>query len=166
MKLKRIAFCFLFCLEVFANPFQTPPGAVLKKSPRPSSNLKGILECQLFHTRVEHGEFKETEFLFKEKSEPFEIGILSTLKLAFPYPYQNISVLFNHAEVSYNGEVTWFPYLQAFFLDGTQVGPKDGLSDLAFDLKTVTAGSKLLLRRAYRFSSNSLLSYQCSLSFL
>lgn len=122
------------------------------------------MSCDIYKTRIENSQLKESKLLVSNKGKVFELGMAQWLTTALPEPYQDITVSFEHFLSHYNEvpEVST-PYLQAYFEKNKAM---TGSSRINFDIKNPEAGSKILLRGTVKIDSDSLLSYRCNLTFV
>lgn len=131
----------------------------------PETLVYAEMTCDIYNTRMENRMLKESTLLVSNKGKRFELGMAQWLKTELPAPYQGITVSFNHFSSYYNetGPETKTPYVQAYFEQNKQL---IDLTRVNFDIKNPVEGSKILLRGTYKFSPESLLAYDCYLTFV
>jgi len=114
---------------------------------------------------MENKMIKESKLLVSNKGNRFEIGMAQWLKTELPAPFQTVTVSFNHFSSYYHetGPSTSTPYIQAYFEKNKEAFD---MTRVNFDIKNSEEGSKVLLRGTYRFSSESLLVYDCYFTFV
>ena len=142
-----------------------PQGARLVNNPELPRGEQGLakLGCNLYDIAVENGKLGKTRLLTHAESAPFTFGQLVMFKADYPPPYENVSVAFNHFFIRYleTPEQKPMPYIQAFFMR-----ENTGMKDMQFSLSKLGAGDRLMIRDAYLFSPQALLTFQCSLEIL
>lgn len=123
------------------------------------------MTCNVYNTNVVAGKLKDSQLLMSVKGQAFKLGYAQMTKTPLPAPYEGVSIVFNHFNTFYNetGPETKTPFIQAYF---NYQNKDQSFSRSNFDIKNPTAGSRIILRSTLSYSKESMLSYQCFLTFL
>lgn len=164
MRFLLITFLSLFATVAFGadNSILRLPAGMKVATATPTLSSHAIMSCDLYNIHLQDGYIQSSEKLATFTTQPFTVGNGNFIRVQFPTPFHEISVVFNHILLGYfeSGNEDNTPYVQTFFMKGTQF--ISGVKDASFDMTESKPGAKILLRDSYQFDEKSMLTYQCS----
>lgn len=126
-------------------------------------DVRVILSCDLYSTRLENGSSKESQLLAHVESGEFTLGTASGIQATFPSPYDSVAVKAQAMRSGYGEEqFKKHSHMDAFFVvDGApQIG---GLISAQVDWPQARSGTQVRLRSTRDFNATAFLSFICAL---